>query len=59
MLFSQTKFFAADSTLDYMCSDLLSCTFEANERYDIGSSIEPAVRAPEAIAKICRKYLQS
>lgn len=36
LLFSQTKFFAAGSTLDYIYSDLFSFTFQANHRYDIG-----------------------
>lgn len=40
VLFAQTKFFVADATLDYMYSDLLSFTFEANKRYDIGISLE-------------------
>lgn len=40
LLFSQTKFFSATSSLDYIYSDLLSFTFEANHRYDIGISFD-------------------
>ena len=36
----QTKFFSATSSLDYIYSDLLSFTFEANHRYDIGISFD-------------------
>lgn len=36
LLFSQTKSFGADATLDYMYSDIFSFTFQANHRYDIG-----------------------
>ncbi|WP_161630580.1 PEP-CTERM sorting domain-containing protein [Pseudoduganella violaceinigra] len=40
LLYSQTKFFTAGSSLDFIYSDPLSFSFEANKRYDIGIAFE-------------------